>query len=291
MAEPDTSGPNAEQERYWNETGQKWVAFQRMIDQQIRPLGRRAMERAGLGPGARVLDVGCGCGDTTVELAERVGPTGEVVGLDLSAPMLARASALARERDARNVRFVQADAQTHVLPVSAFDVVFSRFGVMFFSDPAAAFRNLRTALRPAGRVVFACWQPLARNPWMAIPLSAAARHLTLPPPPAPDAPGPFSFGDPERVRRLLTDGGLTGVVIEPLEQTLTIGGEGATVDEALQFLLEGVGPTSRALRESPSAARQAVSAAVREAIAPFHTPAGLCMASAAWIVTARRESS
>src|SRR5262249_58202454 len=119
----------------------------------------------------------------------------------------------------------------------------------------AAFQSLGRALRRAGLVVFACWQPLARNPWMAIPLSAAARHLTLPPPPAPDAPGPFSFGDPERVRRLLTDGGFAGIVIEPLEQTLTIGGEGATVDEALQFLLEGVGPTSRVLRESPSAAR------------------------------------
>src|SRR5881628_2723223 len=161
------------------------------------------MERARIGAGERVIDIGCGCGDTTIALARRVGPAGLVLGIDVSAPMLARAADAAREAGVAHVRFEHADAQTHRFPAQAFDVLYSRFGVMFFSDPAAAFGNLRTALRPGGRLGFVCWQAVPENPWIAVPLEAAAQHMALPPPPAPGAPGPFSFADPERVRRIL----------------------------------------------------------------------------------------
>src|SRR5216117_3300197 len=138
---------NAEQIRYWNEAaGPKWVSFQKVIDAQIAPLGERAMDRAGIAPGERVIDIGCGCGDTTIALARRVGPAGLVLGIDVSAPMLARAADADREAGVAHVRFEHADAQTHRFPAQAFDVLYSRFGVMFFSDPAAAFGNLRTAL-------------------------------------------------------------------------------------------------------------------------------------------------
>src|SRR5438094_770473 len=134
MAEPEA---NAEQIRYWNEAaGPKWVSFQKVIDAQIAPLGERAMDRAGIAPGERVIDVGCGCGDTTIALARRVGPAGLVLGIDISAPMLERAAETARAADLANVRFENADAQTHRLSPGAFDVVYSRFGVMFFADPA-----------------------------------------------------------------------------------------------------------------------------------------------------------
>src|SRR5882724_10055160 len=128
------SGPNAQQIEYWNEqAGPKWVTLQALIDEQLAPLGRRAMERAAIVPGERILDVGCGCGQTTRELARRAGRGGAVTGIDISAVMLDRARALPRDAE-ENLRFEQADAQTHAFPAAAYDLLFSRFGVMFFAD-------------------------------------------------------------------------------------------------------------------------------------------------------------
>jgi SAM-dependent methyltransferase len=243
------------------------------------------MERAGIAAGDRVLDVGCGCGETTLDIGARVGAAGRVLGIDVSAPMLARAEEVAREAGATNVRFERADAATHPFPAGGFDVVYSRFGVMFFADPAAAFANLRGALRAGGRLGFVCWQALTENAWMHVALQAAARYLTLPPPPAPDAPGPFSFACADRVRDILSRAGFTAVTLEPVRDMLTVGGA-ATVDEAARFLLEGVGPTSAALREVEQSVREAVATAVRAALARYQTPDGVRMGAAAWIVTA-----
>src|SRR2546430_2577676 len=277
---------NAEQIRYWNEAaGPKWVAFQKVSDAQISPLGEQAMDRAGIAPGERVIDGGCGCGDTTIVLGRRVGPTGRVLGIDVSSPMLERAAETARAAGGANVRFENADAQTHRLSPSAFDVVYSPFGVMFFTDPVAAVPNLRAALRPGGRLAFVCWQALPENPWLFVPLRAAAQHLTLPPPPAPDAPGPFAFADPERVRGILARAGFDEIVLEELRTTLTLGG-GATLDEAVRRTTAGVAPVSAILREPDPALRPTAAAAVRAAIAPFHGPAAVRMGSASWIVTA-----
>jgi len=280
----DTTGPNAEQIRYWNETaGPKWVERGRMLDAQLAPVGRVAMDRASVRPGMAVLDVGCGCGETSVELAGRVGPTGAVTGVDISAPMLA--AARARAAALPQVRFVQADAQTHAFPKASYDLLFSRFGVMFFTEPVTAFANLRTALRGGGRLAFVCWQGLARNEWMRVPLMAAAEHLTLPAPPAPDAPGPFAFGDPERVRTILTTAGFDGVALEPLETTLTIAG-GGPLEQAVEFLLE-MGPLGAVLRDTDPALRPTVAGAVRSALEPFAGAGGVRMSGAVWIVTAR----
>jgi SAM-dependent methyltransferase len=281
----DPAGPNAEQVRYWNETAApKWVEYQEVLDAQLDGLGLLTMDRARLSPGERVLDVGCGCGATTRALAGRVGANGSAHGVDVSGPMLARATTLAREARLANVRFTTADAQTHRFEPGSADVLFSRFGVMFFADPPAAFRNLRSALRPGGRVAFVCWQPLAENPWLLVPLGAAAQHIQLPPPPAPGAPGPFAFADPDRVRGILDAAGFEGIHLESVRDTLTVAGGG--LDDAVRFLLEGVGPTTAAMREADPAVRPRVYAAVREALAPFVTPDGLRMPCAAWIVTA-----
>jgi SAM-dependent methyltransferase len=279
-------GPNAEQITYWNETaGPKWVALQDVLDEQIRPLGLAAMERVGIASGERVLDVGCGTGDTTVELARRVGPRGAVTGIDLSAPMLA--SARKRAAGIGNVTFQPADAQTTRFAAGYFDVCFSRFGVMFFVDPVAAFTNMHSALRPGGRLGFVCWQALPKNPWMQVPLAAAARHLTLPPPPEPGTPGPFSLADRERVRGILERAGFTDLAFDDHRATLTIGG-GQGLDEVVDILLTGVGPTSAALRQADPAVRPTVAASVRDALAPYHTPgAGVRMDGTCWIATGR----
>lgn len=285
MLEP--TGPNAEQIKYWNETaGPRWVATQALIDGQIGPLGRRTMDRAALAAGEHVLDVGCGCGHTTLELATRVGATGSVTGIDLSAIMLAQGRDAATRAGLTHVRFENADAQTHAFTPESCDLVFSRFGIMFFADPTAAFANLRTALRPGGRLAFLCWQPLQDNPWMFVPLAAAAAHLPLPAPPAPDAPGPFAFADRQRVHGILSRAGFVDIAFESLNETISLGG-GGSLEKAVDLALQ-IGPLGAVLRGAQPELRPQVAAAVRAALTPFATPEGVRLQSAAWIVTGRR---
>jgi SAM-dependent methyltransferase len=282
----DALGPNAEQIRYWNETiGPRWVAMGDLLDAQIAPLGLAAIERAHPARGEQVLDVGCGCGQTSLQLAERVGPEGGVLGIDISAPMLERAHA--RTAGHPNLRFANADAQTHAFG-ERFDLVFSRFGVMFFADPAAAFANLRRALRPGGRIAFVCWQGIDRNPWILVPLRAVVGIVPLPEAPPPDAPGPFSFADPERVQRVLEAGGFEKVALERLEGELSIGA-GGDLDRAMQFTMQ-MGPVSAALREAGEDARARAADAIRAALEPLVTPDGVRAGFAAWIATAATSS-
>ncbi len=284
------SGPNAEQITYWNERGPNWVAREALLDEQIAPLGLAAMERAKVSAGERVLDVGCGCGQTTLDLAARVAPGGSVTGIDISTPMLERARARAAEQGVTGIRFVNADAQSTPLGVSAFDLVFSRFGVMFFTDPKAAFANLRACLVPNGRVAFVCWQEMARNPWIRVPMMAAAQQIALPAPPAPGVPGPFSFSDPDRVSGILTGAGLREVAIEPLAGELVVGGSAGRLEQAVEIVLQ-MGPMAAALRETPADGAARVAAAVREALAPYATPKGVLLGFAAWIVSARSRAA
>jgi SAM-dependent methyltransferase len=276
-------GPNAEQIRYWNETiGPRWIEQEAMLDAQIAPLGLAAIERAGVARGELVLDVGCGCGQTTLQLAERVGPEGEVLGVDVSSPMLARARQ--RAKGLAHVRFENADAQTHRF-ARGFDLAFSRFGVMFFADPVAAFANLRGALRARGRLAFVCWQALDRNPWLQVPLRALAGIVALPAPPPPGAPGPFAFADPERVRGILGRAGFAAVELAPLCGDLALGAGGG-LERAVGFAME-MGPASALLREAGAEARERARDAIRAALEPFATPDGVRAEYAAWAVTAR----
>ena len=283
----DAESANAAQIDYWNATaGPTWVAYQEQLDRQIEPLGRAAMAALAPAPGERVLDIGCGCGQSTMALAEAVGAGGTVVGADISAPMLEVARARPVAVGAARPSFRQADAQVDDLAEGVpggFDAVFSRFGVMFFADPAAAFANIRKALKPGGRLAFVCWRPFAENPWMALPAAAAAPHLPAPAaPPDPNAPGPFAFADPERVRGILGDAGFGAVSIAPHDAR--IGGGGIETYMELAFK---VGPLGAALREAPHLA-PVVSEAVRAAITPYATPEGLVlMPAAVWIVQAR----
>jgi SAM-dependent methyltransferase len=286
MSTLPAAGPNAEQIQYWNEqVGPKWVQMQSFLDAQIGPLGEIAIQRANFAAGDRVLDIGCGCGNTSLSMARHVGPQGSVMGIDISTPMLERAEQAAREAGIGNARFENADAQTHRFAPASFDVAFSRFGVMFFADPTAAFANLRSALTARGRLAFVCWRTLPENPWMFVPMGAALQHMTPPPLPPPDAPGPFAFADSDRVRGILERAGFAQVGFEKIDETLSIAGDGG-VDLAAEFLVQ-MGPTGRMLREANDAALIArVTGAVREALRPYATASGVRMPSAAWVVTA-----
>jgi len=281
----EPTGPNAEQIEYWNkQAGPKWVAESARMDAMLEPLGLAAIERAAPRPGERVLDVGCGLGQTTLQLAARVGAKGDVLGIDISTPMLEGARARARAAGVTQVRFELADAQTHSFAPASFDLVFSRFGVMFFADPVAAFANLARAVRPGGRLVFVCWQPLAKNPWMRDPLQALARHIALPPPAAPDAPGPFAFADAQRVRGIVERAGFSDVAFESVTGELSLG---TSVDDALHVATQ-IGPAGALLRDAPEAARESARAAMRELLAARATPKGVALPYAVWIATGKR---
>ena len=185
---------NAAQAEYWNASaGRKWTDYQEHQDQVLRPVSDRLLAAAAPKPGDRVIDVGCGCGATTIQFAERVGPAGAVLGLDLSEPMLARA----RERAPQDlpIRFELADATVYAFEPKADDLVASRFGVMFFADPTRSFANLRRGLKPGGRLAFACWREARGNPYFILPLREAGKHVPPLPETDPEAPGPFAFAD------------------------------------------------------------------------------------------------
>jgi SAM-dependent methyltransferase len=272
---------NAEQIEYWNGVAaDTWVAQQDRLDRQLDPLGRAALRALSPSAGEHVLDVGCGSGQTTLQLADAVGPAGRVLGVDISAQLLA--AARKRSRHA-NVAFERADAQTHAFDQS-FDAVYSRFGVMFFADPVAAFANLRRALKPGGRMAFVCWRSEALNPIMTVPMAAAAKHLPPQPPPQdPDAPGPFALADDARIGRILGGAGFASVVITPHDEAIGGNDRKATLELALK-----IGPLGRYLREHPDK-RAAVIDSVREAIEPYIVNGIACLPSATWIVTAARR--
>ena len=289
MTTPESTGPNTDQSQYWNEVGGlNWVALQEVLDEQLAPLGAVAIDRAEVAPGDRVLDVGCGCGHTSLELARRVGPGGFVLGIDISTSMLERAAARAKEAGIAHVRFENADAQTFAFSPSAFDLLYSRMGVMFFDDPLAAFENQLRALRSGGRMTFVCWRNIEENPWMSVPLSAAAKHIPIPERP-PRAPGPQAFADPEHVRLILEGAGFADVAFEGLDTTITIGGSGS-LDESVRNMLT-FGLISRAIREANVQDTTEIAASLREAVAPYATPTGVRMKSACWVVTARRSQN
>ena len=281
---------NATQIEFWNgETGRNWVTHDALMEAMLQPLGESVMDALAPQPGEHVLDIGCGCGHTSLSLADRVGAEGSVTGVDISAPMLAVASQLAAERNAEHtsIQFLEADVQTHTFEPELYDVVFSRFGVMFFEDPIAAFANIRSVLRASGRLAFCCWQPRAVNPFMTVPAMAALELLPAPPEMPPRTPGPFAFEEAEYVMEVLTSAGFESVVVTPLKQPLTFG-RGLSLTDIVERLVQ-IGPIAQMVREASEDLQQPVRDKVIDAVAPFCTQdAGMTLDGHFWQVTARR---
>jgi ubiquinone/menaquinone biosynthesis C-methylase UbiE len=275
---------NADQIAYWNgSNGQRWTDRQAEQDILLAPVSRALIDRAAARPGDRIIDVGCGCGSTSITFAERVAPNGFVLGVDISGPMLSRARQLARK--GLPVDFVQADATVYPFDPESFDLVVSRFGVMFFAEPAISFTNLRRALRPSGRLAFACWREPSENPWMMAPLQAVYQHVPKLPTVGPEDPGPFAFASKERVRHILGAAGFKDIAMERIALSLDIA-IGRGLDAAVQGSLQ-IGPSSRALDGHPPEVRAAAAESVRELLKPFVRGDSVQLAGSIWIVTAR----
>jgi len=277
MSEIEASGPNEAQIEYWNSwMGERWVQNQEDLDQLLAPLSEAAISAAGVRRNERALDVGCGCGATSLVMADRGAIT---TGIDVSRPMLEHARTRAEGRS--NPEFVLADAALHEFN-GDFDLLFSRFGVMFFVEPVAAFANLRSALRPGGRVCFLCWQSADRNPWVSVPMAAVLPFLPPSEPVDPRAPGPFAFGDADYVSDILTQAGFDDVQAAPLERPLSLG-QNATI--AAEFVTR-IGPVSRVLVDLDEARRNELVAEVRTTLSPYERAEGVALGAACWIVTA-----
>jgi len=277
----ETSGPNAKEIAYWNgPNGRKWVRFQESMDRMLEPLSRQAMDAAGIGAGQSVLDIGCGCGGTSLDLARRVGPDGSVTGIDISTDMLARAVARAAAEPDLPLRFLNADASTETWAVPR-DHAFSRMGVMFFRDPVSSFANIRGALKPGGRFTFVCWGDRGRNPWRSIPMAVAERHIELPASTPPDEPGPFALADGDRVRRILDDAGFMDIRVDVLECDLLLG---ETVEGAADHAVQ-LGPLGNVLREAPAAVQARVADEMREALSPHRQSDGVRLGCSCWLAT------
>ncbi len=281
-----TSGPNSEQIDYWNsQAGPRWVAQSERLDRQLEPLGSAALNLAGIRTGQNVLDVGCGCGGSTLDIAARVGPAGRVTGIDVSEAMLDRARRRVEYGRLDHVSFLDADAQTHPFDSGEVDYLFSRFGVMFFAEPVKAFANLRGALGPGGRCTFVCWSAQRENPWLTEPLAAVGRHVDLPDRAVGDEPGPFAFARPGHVEDTLSQAGFDDAQSTILRGELLLGGPG-TLDTAVDFSLH-VGAAASVLADVTGPVRDRAIAELRATLAKHVDAEGVRMPFAARIVTAQ----
>jgi SAM-dependent methyltransferase len=273
---------NADMVEYWNgRPAHAWVTDAERFDTMLAPFGRRLLTAAVLTPGARVLDVGCGNGAISLEAARTVGPGGWVTGLDLSAPML-RVARRRAEEQGFDVDFVQGDAQTASFD-EPFDVVLSRFGVMFFDEPEAAFANLAKAARTGGRLCFVCWQEMFANEWIAVPAMAMVAHVGIPDLPEPGVPGPFALADAQRTRSLLESAGWSEVIVEEHTDRMRMGRD---PEDVVAFMLsEEMG--RRVVEGKDPEAVQAGTEAALEALRPYATPEGVLLGGD-WLVTARK---
>ncbi|NGX99199.1 MAG: methyltransferase domain-containing protein [Candidatus Afipia apatlaquensis] len=283
MTQPAVDHRNADQIAYWNGPGGRhWTDRQQLQDVVLAPVSKILIDRATVKAGEAIIDVGCGCGATSFDLLKQVGATGRVTGIDISEPMLGRARELAPAN--APVEFVLADATVYPFAPESADMLFSRFGVMFFAQPTDSFANMRKALRPGGRLAFACWRTPRDNPWMMLGLQEAYKFVPKLPEVKPDDPGPFSFASEERVRGILGGAGFSDVKMERADLSLDIA-TGRGLEAALETVL-AIGPASRALDNQPTEKIEAATQAIRTMLAAHQKGDTVPLGGSIWIVTA-----
>lgn len=271
------------QREYWSgKVGDEWAAHAERIDAMLRPLTEAALKLGAFQSGEGVLDIGCGTGATSLEIARRVGGSGSVVGVDLSPQLLSVARERANKADLA-VDFIEADAGSASLG-ERFDAAFSRFGVMFFEAPANAFAHIRTEMHAHGRLTFVCWRSLDENIWAVTPIEAIQPMLKTPlARPDPDAPGPFALADGEKIQRILRDAGWRNIVLSRWDGGITIGG-GGSLGETADFMLK-IGPCARAIADQDLDVGDAKQRLV-DRLSPLYKNDGVVLPAACWLVTA-----
>ena len=276
-----TQQPNAEQIALWNDTaGRAWVDTQETLDAVLQPFEDVLVEAITKRKAQRVLDVGCGTGSTTLAAARQVGPKGTAVGVDISEPMIALAKQRA-ELERSPARFICADAQTYAFDDKSFDMIVSRFGVMFFDDSVRAFANLRRAAEPKGSLQCIVWRSAADNPFMTTAERAAAPFLPQMPARKADEPGQFAFADRNRVYSILEKSGWSEIDIQPLDVACTL------PEHELNDYIARLGPLGRVLQQVDEQKRARIIGAVRSAFDPFVHGAEVRFTAACWTVAAR----
>ncbi|RKH61736.1 class I SAM-dependent methyltransferase [Corallococcus llansteffanensis] len=277
----DTHQTDDAQTRLWNgPAGRAWVDSQALLDAMFTPFEDLLVEAVSVGSAARVLDVGCGTGSTTLAVARRLGAKGHCVGIDISEPMIAAARARA-EREGTPASFIRANAQGHAFEPASFDLIVSRFGVMFFDDPVRAFANLRRAASPDAGLQFIAWRSAAENPFMTTAERAAAPLLPNLPARRPDAPGQFAFADRGRVSSLLEESGWADIELQPIDVVCTL------PEKELVRYLTRLGPVGLLLQEADVRTRAQVIETVRAAFEPYVHGAEVRYTAACWKVSAR----
>jgi len=272
---------NREQIDFWaGNQGQKWLRLQPDIDRMMAPHLEAGLYALGEIGGCHCLDVGCGAGASSMTLAEKVGATGSVTGIDVSTPLLCKAKERAAERD--NMCFVEADAQDYPFLPETFDVLFSRFGIMFFQDPAVALGNLRRGCKKGAKLIAITWREPRENPWVMLPVTKARDFVALPSRPPPDAPGQFQWANPNQVRYWLEESGWSAISVDPLDITLTFH---AAPAEVSHFLLQ-MGPAGQLIADIGGDLKVRAEASLTNALLNHYQDGAVRLASACWTVTA-----
>ena len=277
-------GQSIPAEDWAGEMGERWLKNLDRFESMIAPIGKALITRAAFRAGERVVDIGCGGGATTIEIARRVAPSGEALGLDISPSLVTAATRRAQAAGVGNVRFRCADAAVAALDGPPFDRLFSRFGVMFFEDAASAFANLRRLVQDGAAADFSVWAPARENAWIAELMQVAARYVELPTP-VPRAPGPFALDDPDYLRDVLARVGFGAVRIDTWRGEQLVGGAGASAEEATDFILEAMS-FGRLLADARPQTKDALKADVVALFSRHETAEGVPMPATAFLVRA-----
>ena len=283
------SDANKDQKDFWSgKGGDIWVKRQQAMDTMLNPLGEAALKKLELNEDSNVLDIGCGCGNTTLNIAEKIKPSGRVTGLDISKPMLQRAIESAQNRSLENTSFQCLDVQTEDFGVNTFNAAFSRFGVMFFEDPVAAFRNINESLLPRSPLSFICWQSPIQNPWQSLFVQEVKKFIDLPSPP-PRSPGPFAFMESDYVNSILENSNFENVEIVGYEAKVNMF-SGRSLSDAVQDYTSINPVVTEMLKDSTVELKERILNSVIEVFSPYFSEKGLIFSSATWIVTANKKA-